>query len=332
MSYEIRKIIKLVEEANIKINTTNNINKLNEIRLQYFGNKGKLTLQLKNISKLKSYDKPIIGEAINKTKKNLYKKFNFHKNLLQKERIKKKLAKEKIDVTLPGRGGQNIGNFHPITRTLYRIKNLFFNLGYKLVDGPEIEDDFHNFEALNMPRNHPARAMHDTFYFNENYMLRSHTSSILIRIMEKKNPPLSIIGAGKVYRCDADINHSPMFHQVEGLLVDECVSFSDLKGTIEIFINCFFEGQKIEVRFRPSYFPFTEPSAEVDIRMKPYSDWLEVIGCGMIHPKILKRLKINTKYSGFAFGMGVERLTMLRYGVKDLRTLFKNDIRILRQF
>ncbi|AGI27057.1 Phenylalanine--tRNA ligase alpha subunit [Candidatus Portiera aleyrodidarum] len=325
-------LIKLVEEANIKINAANNINKLNEIRIQYFGKKGKLTLQLKHISNLKSYDKPIIGEAINKTKKNLYKKFKYHNNLLEKETIKNKIAKEKIDVTLPGRGGSNIGNLHPITRTLYRIKKIFITIGYKLVDGPEIEDEFHNFEALNMPRNHPARAMHDTFYFNSNYMLRSHTSSILIRTMEKQNPPFRVIGAGKVYRCDSDLNHSPMFHQVEGLLVDEFVSFSDLKGTIDMFIKGFFEGQKIEVRFRPSYFPFTEPSAEVDIRIKHYSDWLEVIGCGMIHPNILKRLKINPKYYGFAFGMGAERLTMLRYGIKDLRTLFNNDIRIWRQF
>lgn len=325
-------IIKLIEEANIKINAANNINKINEVRIRYFGKKGKLTLQLKHI---KSYDKPIIGEAINKTKKTLYKKFKYHNKLLEKETIKNKIAKEKIDVTLTGRCGENIVKLHPITRTLYRIKKIFINIGYKLVEGPEIEDEFHNFEALNMPRNHPARAMHDTFYFNSNYMLymlRSHTSSILIRTMEKQNPPLRVIGAGKVYRCDSDLNHSPMFHQVEGLLVDEVVSFSDLKGTIDIFIKCFFEGQKIEVRFRPSYFPFTEPSAEVDIRIKPYSDWLEVIGCGLIQPNILKRLKINPKYYGFAFGMGAERLTMLRYGIKDLRTLFNNDIRILRQF
>lgn len=327
-------IIKLVEEANIKINAANNIHKLNEVRIQYFGKKGKLTLQLKHISNFKSYHKPIIGEAINKTKKTLSKKLKYHNNLLEKETIKNKIAKEKIDVTLPGKCGENIGNSHPVTRTLDRIKKIFSNIGYKSVDGPEIEDEFHNFEALNMPRNHPARAMHDTFYFNENknYMLRSHTSSILIRTMEKQNPPFRVIGAGKVYRCDWDLNHSPMFHQVEGLLVDEVVSFSDLKGTIDIFIKCFFEGQKIELRFRPSYFPFTEPSAEVDIRIKPYSDWLEVIGCGMIQPNILKRLKINPKYYGFAFGMGAERLTMLRYGIKDLRTLFNNDIRILRQF
>lgn len=325
-------IIKLVEEANIKINAANNIKQLNEVRIRYFGKKGKLTLQFKHISNLKSYDKPIIGEAINKTKKTLYKKLKYQNNLLEKEKIKHKIVKEKIDVTLPGRGGENIGNLHPITRTLYRIKKIFSNIGYKLVSGPEIEDEFHNFEALNMPINHPARAMHDTFYFNENYMLRSHTSSILIRTMEKQNPPLRIIGVGKVYRCDSDLNHSPMFHQVEGLLVDEVVSFSDLKCTIDIFIKCFFEGQKIEVRFRPSYFPFTEPSAEVDIRIKNYSDWLEVIGCGMIQHNILKRLKINQKYSGFAFGMGAERLTMIRYGIKDLRTFFNNDIRILRQF
>lgn len=323
--------IKLVEEAKIKIKAANNINKLNEVRSRYFGKKGKLTLQLKHIRHLNSYDKPIIGEAINKTKELLYKKLKKHNALIDKETINNKIAKEKIDVTLPGRFGEHIGHLHPITHTLYRIKKIFSNIGYTFVDGPEIEDEFHNFESLNMPINHPARAMHDTFYFNDKYMLRSHTSSILIRTIEKKHPPLKVISAGKVYRCDSDFNHSPMFHQIEGLVVDEVVCFYDLKVTIEFFIKVFFEGQKIELRFRPSYFPFTEPSAEIDVRIKSSSDWLEVIGCGMIQPNILNRLKINPKYKGFAFGIGAERLTMLRYGIKDLRTLFNNDVRFLRQ-
>ncbi|CAA3706905.1 Phenylalanine--tRNA ligase alpha subunit [Candidatus Portiera aleyrodidarum] len=323
-------IIKLVEEANFAIKTAKNINQLNEVRTRYFGKKGKLTLPLKQIIKLNPFDKPIIGEAINKTKKTLYKRLKVHNAKLYKETINNKIAKEKIDVTLPGKGSENIGNFHPITRSLKRIKNIFKNLGFTSIYGPEIEDEFHNFEALNMPRKHPARAMHDTFYFNENYMLRSHTSSIMIRSIEKQNPPLKIFSSGKVYRCDSDLNHSPMFHQVEGLLVDEVVSFSDLKGAIEIFIKVFFEGQKIEVRFRPSYFPFTEPSAEIDVRINYSRDWLEVIGCGMIQHNILKRLNINPKFKGFAFGIGAERLTMLRYGIKDLRTLFNNDLRTWR--
>ncbi|AUI73071.1 phenylalanine--tRNA ligase subunit alpha [Candidatus Portiera aleyrodidarum] len=324
-------IIKLVEEAEKKIKAAKNKNKLEEIRIRYFGKKGKLTIQLKYIKQLNSYDKPVIGDAINKTKKALYKKLNQHNALFNKKTIKNKIAKEKIDVTLPGRFGEHIGKLHPITHTLYKIKKIFSNIGYTIVNGPEIEDEFHNFEALNMPINHPARAMHDTFYFNDKYMLRSHTSSMLIRTIEKHNPPLKVISAGKVYRCDSDLNHSPMFNQIEGLVVDEVVSFSDLKRTIEILIKVFFEGQKIEVRFRPSYFPFTEPSAEIDVRIKSSNDWLEVVGCGMMKPNILKRLKINPKYTGFAFGIGAERLTMIRYGIKDLRTLFNNDIRILRQ-
>jgi len=247
-----------------------------------------------------------------------------------------------VDVTLPGRGQHN-GGLHPVTRTMQRIESLFSQLGFSVEEGPEIEDDFHNFEALNIPEHHPARAMHDTFYFDANTLLRTHTSPVQVRHMEKEQPPLRIIAPGRVYRCDSDLTHTPMFHQIEGLLVDENVSFADLMGTLSDFLKLFFENEDLKTRFRPSYFPFTEPSSEVDIqcvmcagegcRVCGHTGWLEVLGCGMVHPKVFESVNIdNEKFTGYAFGMGVERLAMLRYGVNDLRLFFENDIKFLQQF
>ena len=255
--------------------------------------------------------------------------------------LSEKLASESIDVTLPGRG-EHTGGLHPVTRTRQRIEDFFVRLGYDVAEGPEVEDDFHNFEALNIPGHHPARAMHDTFYFGDGRLLRTHTSSVQIHSMEKQAPPLRIICPGRVYRCDSDLTHTPMFHQVEGLLIDQDVSFADLKGVLQCFLREYFE-KELNVRFRPSYFPFTEPSAEVDIecvicdgkgcRVCSHTGWLEVLGCGMVHPNVFAHTGVDAEqYSGFAFGMGVERLAMLRYGVNDLRLFFENDIKFLKQF
>jgi phenylalanyl-tRNA synthetase alpha chain len=260
---------------------------------------------------------------------------------LEQEEMASRLAADRIDVTLPGRGSRS-GGLHPVTRTLERIQDLFAGMGFAVAEGPEIEDDYHNFGALNIPETHPARAMHDTFYFDAHTVLRTHTSPVQIRVMENQAPPLRVIAPGRVYRCDSDLTHTPMFHQVEGLLVDQDVSFADLKGLLDQFLKHFFE-RDLGVRFRPSYFPFTEPSAEVDMecvmcggkgcRVCSHTGWLEVLGCGMVHPKVFESVGIdNEQYTGFAFGMGVERLAMLRYGVNDLRLFFENDLRFLRQF
>ncbi|MHC9037105.1 phenylalanine--tRNA ligase subunit alpha, partial [Cobetia marina] len=261
---------------------------------------------------------------------------------LETAALNARLAAERVDVTLPGRG-EPVGGLHPVTRTLERIESFFAHIGYGVAEGPEIEDDHHNFEALNIPSHHPARAMHDTFYFDATRLLRTHTSPVQVRSMKASEPPLRIVCPGRVYRCDSDLTHTPMFHQVEGLLVDENVSFADLKGTVEEFLHAFFERDDLEVRFRPSYFPFTEPSAEVDIqcvmcagdgcRVCSHTGWLEVMGCGMVHPEVFRHSGIDSeRFRGFAFGMGVERLAMLRYGVNDLRLFFENDLRFLRQF
>jgi phenylalanyl-tRNA synthetase alpha chain len=260
---------------------------------------------------------------------------------LEKEALDAKLAAEAVDVTLPGRG-QATGGLHPVTMTLQRIEKLFSQLGFEVAEGPEIEDDYHNFEALNIPESHPARAMHDTFYFDNHTVLRTHTSPVQIRVMQEKKPPLRVIAPGRVYRCDSDLTHTPMFHQIEGLLVDEDVSFAQLKGILDEFLRRFFE-RELAVRFRPSYFPFTEPSAEADIqcvhcngagcRVCSHTGWLEILGCGMVHPNVFKHVDVDSeKYTGLAFGIGVERLAMLRYGVSDLRLYFENDLRFLEQF
>lgn len=314
---------------------------LEQLRVDYLGKKGKLTALLKGLGKLSAEERPAAGAQINVVKQALQVAIGERKSVLESAVIEAKLAAETIDVTLPGRG-QSVGGIHPVTRTIERIEDFFSAIGFDVVEGPEIEDDYHNFEALNIPAHHPARAMHDTFYIDESTVLRTHTSPVQVRVMETEKPPLRIICPGRVYRCDSDLTHTPMFHQVEGLLIDEHSSFADLKGVVEEFLRVFFE-RELQVRFRPSYFPFTEPSAEVDIqcvncggegcRVCSQTGWLEVMGCGMVHPKVFEYSNIDTeKYSGFAFGMGVERLAMLRYGVNDLRLFFDNDLRFLEQF
>ncbi|RZQ56941.1 phenylalanine--tRNA ligase subunit alpha [Pseudidiomarina tainanensis] len=303
---------------------------LDAVRVEYMGKKGQLTEQLKSLGKLSPEERPAAGQAINEAKQRVQELINARNNELKQAELAQKLAAERIDVSLPGRRAQ-VGGFHPVTKTIQRIEAFFGDLGFRTVEGPEVEDDFHNFDALNIPANHPARADHDTFYFTPTTMLRTQTSGVQIRTMEHEQPPLRIISPGRVYRNDYDQTHTPMFHQVEGLMVDTDVSFTQLKGILEDFLVNFFE-EELEVRFRPSYFPFTEPSAEVDVRRKD-GKWLEVLGCGMVHPSVLQAVGIDSeKYTGFAFGMGVERLTMLRYGVNDLRAFFENDVRFLKQF
>ncbi len=303
---------------------------LDDVRVQYLGKKGELTALLKGLGKLSAEERPQAGAKINEAKQALQETINARKAGLESAALEAKLAAETIDVTLPGRG-QELGGLHPVTKTMERIEEFFASIGYSVEEGPEIEDDYHNFEALNIPSHHPARAMHDTFYFNANTLLRTHTSGVQVRTMETQQPPLRIICPGRVYRCDYDQTHSPMFHQVEGLIVDKDISFADLKGTLEQFLRAFFE-EDVRVRFRPSYFPFTEPSIEVDID-RGDGKWLEVLGCGMVHPKVFEASGIDPEeYTGFAFGMGVERLAMLRYGVNDLRLFFENDLRFLGQF
>ena len=334
-------IEQLIAEATAQIDGADKLAILDDVRVRYLGKSGLLTAQLKQLGKLPPEERPQAGQAINKAKQALQSQIESRKSELEQQALNQRLASERIDVTQPGRGlGQ--GGFHPVTRTLTRIEQLFANAGFKVVEGPEIEDDYHNFEALNIPEHHPARAMHDTFYFDEHMLLRTHTSPVQIRVMENSEPPMKVIAPGRVYRCDSDLTHTPMFHQVEGFLVDENVSFADLKGVLYDFLQGFFE-RDLKVRFRPSYFPFTEPSAEADIecvmcngkgcRVCSHTGWLEVLGCGMVHPEVFRHVGIDSeKYTGYAFGMGVERLTMLRYGVNDLRLFFENDLRFLKQF
>ena len=333
---------KLTADAQQKINAADSLDVLDQIRVDYLGKKGELTSLLKTLGKLPAETRKAAGQDINNAKREVQLALEQCKQSLEAKILNAKLASEKIDVTLPGRGQQS-GGLHPVTRTMARIENLFSRLGFVVEQGPEIEDDFHNFEALNIPSHHPARAMHDTFYFDANTLLRTHTSPVQVRHMETEKPPLRIIAPGRVYRCDSDLTHTPMFHQVEGLLVDENVSFADLIGTLADFLKQFFENEDLQTRFRPSYFPFTEPSSEVDIqcvmckgegcRVCGHTGWLEVLGCGMVHPKVFESAGIDTeKYTGYAFGMGVERLAMLRYGVNDLRLFFENDVKFLQQF
>jgi len=307
---------------------------LDQVRVQYLGKKGELTQQLKSLGKLSAEERPAAGAKINEAKQQVQDAITIKRTMMAADALSKQLAEESIDVTLPGRAQVN-GGLHPVTMTIERIENFFSQIGFSVAQGPEIEDDYHNFEALNIPAHHPARAMHDTFYFGDGTLLRTHTSGVQVRTMEKQQPPIRIICPGRVYRCDSDQTHSPMFHQIEGLLVDDNISFADLKGILHNFLNVFFE-RDLQVRFRPSYFPFTEPSIEVDIGYQGEDGeqkWLEVLGCGMVHPKVFEHSGIDTeKYTGFAFGMGVERLAMLRYGVKDLRMFFENDLRFLVQF
>jgi len=334
-------IDKLVADATTGVKAAADVGVLDQVRVQYLGKSGLLTGELKKLGTLPKEQRPQAGQAINKAKRELQALIDQRRSALEEEGLKARLAGERIDVTLPGRNAA-VGGLHPVTRTLRRIERLFANAGFSVAEGPEIEDDFHNFEALNIPAHHPARAMHDTFYFDEHLLLRTHTSPVQIRVMQDAEPPLKIIAPGRVYRCDSDLTHTPMFHQVEGLLVDEQASFADLKGVLYDFLTRFFE-QELKLRFRPSYFPFTEPSAEVDIqcvmcggdgcRVCGQTGWLEVLGCGMVHPEVFRHVGIDSeKYTGYAFGMGVERLAMLRYGVNDLRLFFENDMRFLKQF
>lgn len=334
-------LASITDEALALVERADNLSSLDQVRVDYLGKKGHLTALLKSLGTLSAEERPAAGAKINEAKQQVQDALTSKKQDLEQAAISARLSSETIDVTLPGRAGES-GGLHPVSQTLDRIAAIFKAAGYGVEEGPEIEDDFHNFEALNIPSHHPARAMHDTFYVDDVHVLRTHTSPVQIRTMENKEPPIRIICPGRVYRCDSDITHTPMFHQVEGLVVDKNVSFADLKGTVDQFLKAFFEAD-VPVRFRPSYFPFTEPSAEVDIqctqcsgvgcRVCKNTGWLEIMGCGMIHPNVLKSSQVDPSvYSGFAFGLGVERMAMLRYGINDLRLFFENDLNFLRQF
>ncbi|MFN3919950.1 MAG: phenylalanine--tRNA ligase subunit alpha [Methylohalobius sp.] len=314
---------------------------LDQIRVRYLGKKGLFTQRMSELGRLPPEERPAVGKVINEARQRFQQLLEARRETLQRAELETRLKAEALDVTLPGRG-QGMAGLHPVTLTLRRIERIFASVGFQTAQGPEIEDDYHNFEALNIPAQHPARAMHDTFYIDQDTLLRTHTSPVQIRVMEQGRPPFKIIAPGRVYRCDSDLTHTPMFHQVEGFLVDRGVSFADLRGVLDEFLRAFFE-QDVKVRFRPSYFPFTEPSAEVDIgcvmclgagcRVCSQSGWLEVMGCGMIHPKVFEAVGIDPEgFTGFAFGLGVERLAMLRYGIDDLRLFFENDLRFLEQF
>ncbi len=308
---------------------------LDELRVAYLGKKGEVTALLKSLGAMAPEERKRFGQAVNQLKQTIAAALNARKAALETAALNARLAEEQVDITLPGRGEQR-GGLHPVTRAMQRIIDLFGRFGFEVATGPEVEDDYHNFEALNFPAHHPARAMHDTFYFGDGRLLRTHTSPVQVRGMLAQGAPIRIIAPGKVYRSDYDQTHSPMFHQVEGLLVGEQVSMADLKGVLQAFVNAFFE-QDMATRFRPSYFPFTEPSAEVDVAWDKGDGsapgWLEILGCGMVHPNVLQACQIDPeRYVGYAFGMGVERLAMLRYGVTDLRPFFDNDLRFLRQF
>lgn len=331
----------LVTTARGEIARAASIPDLEQIRVRLLGKKGEITAHLKALGGLDPEARRAAGAVINLAKDQLSSAIDVRRDELEAAQLAKQLAEETIDVTLPGRG-QPVGGLHPITRARQRIERLFARVGFSIVDGPEIEDDWHNFEALNIAQNHPARAMHDTFYFPDGRLLRTHTSPVQIRAMQHQRPPLRVIAPGRVYRCDSDMTHTPMFHQVEGLVVDERVNFANLKAILHGFMRAFFE-QEVGIRLRPSYFPFTEPSAEVDIscvncagkgcRVCKQTGWLEVAGCGMVHPNVLKAVNIDPeRYSGYAFGMGIERLAMLRYKVTDIRMYFENDLNFLRQF
>ncbi len=321
-------------QGSTAIDNAGTLEALDALRVSLLGKSGVVTAALKALGALPADERKARGAAVNQIKQHLAEALAARKHTLEQAELDRRLASEALDISLPGRDGER-GGLHPVTLALERIASIFARLGYQRVDGPEIEDDWHNFEALNFPPLHPARAMHDTFYFGDGRMLRTHTSPVQIRSMQGRQPPIRIIAPGKVYRSDSDQTHSPMFHQVEGLLVDETSSFADLKGTLTEFVRAFFE-RDFEMRFRPSYFPFTEPSAEVDIRWDAEDGstrWLEVLGCGMVHPHVLRNCGIDPeRYTGFAFGLGVERFAMLRYGVTDLRAFFENDLRFLKQF
>lgn len=326
---------QLIEIAQQKIGSAENLQALDDVRVFYLGKKGELTALLKSLGAMEAQERKSAGQAINQAKQVIQQNISDRKAALETAQLNHQLASDSIDVTLPGRR-QSRGRLHPVTRTMQRIISIFGQLGFSVATGPEVEDDYYNFEALNFPAHHPARAMHDTFYFGDGRLLRTHTSPVQIRTLKNQDPPVRIIAPGKVYRSDSDLTHTPMFHQVEGLLVAEQVTFADLKGVLQEFVNAFFE-RELEIRLRPSYFPFTEPSAEVDVRWDKGDGsepgWLEVLGCGMVHPNVLNHCGVDSeKYVGYAWGMGVERFAMLRYGVGDLRQFFENDLSFLEQF
>ena len=335
----MQELQKILDDALQSFAAIEDAAELENAKALYLGKEGSLTGLLKGLGKLSAEERPAAGARINQVKQQIEAALQAQRDAIQQRALHAKLAAESLDVTLPGRG-TGVGGLHPVTRTLERIETLFHSIGYAVAEGPEIENDFYNFTALNIPADHPARAMHDTFYIDEQHVLRTHTSPIQIRYMQAHMekykhldamPDIRIIAPGRVYRVDSDATHSPMFHQVEGLWVGERVSFADLKGVIADFLQNYFETEDMQVRFRPSFFPFTEPSAEMDMSWK--GGWLEIGGCGMVHPNVLKHVGIDSeKYIGFAFGVGVERLAMLRYGVNDLRLFFENDLQFLKQF
>lgn len=332
---------QLLEHSSQAVSQVQSLPELEQVKAQFLGKKGALTAELKQLGSLPPEERSRVGQEVNRVKEQIQTWLEERRAALERQELERRLAEETLDVTLPGRGPHS-GGLHPVTQTIQRIENLLIEAGFDVAEGPEIEGDFYNFEALNIPADHPARAMHDTFYVDERTVLRTHTSPVQIRVMQNRQPPLRVIAPGRVYRCDSDVTHTPMFHQVEGFMVDEHASFAHLKGLLHDFLRQFFD-RDLRVRFRPSYFPFTEPSAEADIecvicggqgcRVCKQTGWLEVLGCGMIHPNVLRNVNIDSeRYTGFAFGMGVERLAMLRYGVNDLRLFFENDLRFLRQF
>lgn len=323
----------LLQAALREIAQADGLEALENVRVNYFGKKGLLTELSKQLGQASPEEKPILGAKVSALRTAINEAFESKKNAMSAALLEAKLARESIDVTLPGRG-VDVGSLHPVTLTIARINDWFAQLGFSVEQGPEIEDDVHNFEALNIPETHPARAMHDTFYFDSGLLLRTHTSPVQVRTMARQAPPLRIIAPGRVYRCDSDQTHTPMFHQIEGLVVDKTANFAQLKALLESFLVYFFDDPELKVRFRPSYFPFTEPSAEVDIATNLLGGrWVEVLGCGVVHPNVLSHAGIDPEeYTGFAFGLGVERLAMLRFGVPDLRMFFDNDVRFLRQF
>jgi phenylalanyl-tRNA synthetase alpha chain len=338
----MQELEQILNQAVQQFATIEQAAELEQAKARYLGKEGRLSELLKGLGKLSAEERPAAGARINQVKQAIESALQQRRDALQQQQLRQKLAAEALDVTLPGRG-MGCGGLHPVTRTLERIEALFHSLGFAVATGPEIETDFYNFTALNIPENHPARAMHDTFYIDAQHVLRTHTSPVQIRYMENNAPPLKIIAPGRVYRCDSDVTHSPMFHQVEGLWIAEDVNFAMLKGVLADFMQRFFEREDLKVRFRPSFFPFTEPSAEMDIqcvqcngkgcRVCSHTGWLEVLGSGMVHPNVLKHVNIDSeKYLGFAFGLGVERLAMLRYGVADLRLFYDGDLRFLKQF
>ena len=327
----MENVNRIVAEGIAAVAAAANLNALELVKARYLGKTGELNALLKTLGQMSPEDRKTVGAHINECKNQFQEAYTTKRDAFNHAKLEAQLAAEALDVTLPGRG-QNDGGLHPVTLTLQRVVELFHGMGFEVVDGPEIEDDFHNFQALNIPKNHPARAMQDTFYVENGDVLRTHTSPIQVRYMQaKKNPPIRIIAPGRVYRVDSDATHSPMFHQAEGLWVEEGVTFADLKAVFTEFIRRVFERDDLQVRFRPSFFPFTEPSAEIDIMSE--RGWLEVGGCGMVHPNVLKNVDIDPeKYTGFAFGIGLDRFAMLRYGVNDLRLFFDNDLNFLKQF